>query len=97
MGENRRAVLHPASFRDTVGLAHPGALGDLGRQARFAVRAFGGNRSRTVSHSLEFIMRVESTYGIELNEADVNACRTLAEIAALLAPPQCNVTRTAVA
>jgi hypothetical protein len=26
---------------------------------------------------LEFIMEVESAYDVELNEADVNACRTI--------------------
>lgn len=33
---------------------------------------------------LEFIMRVESAYGVELDESKVNACRTIREFAALV-------------
>ena len=33
---------------------------------------------------LEFIMRVESAYGVELDESEVNACRTIREFAALV-------------
>ena len=34
---------------------------------------------------LDFVMQVESAYGIELDEAAVNACRTIGEFAALVA------------
>jgi acyl carrier protein len=34
---------------------------------------------------LDFIMRVENAYDVELDEADVNACRSLRELAALVA------------
>jgi acyl carrier protein len=33
---------------------------------------------------LDFIMRVESAYNVELDEADVNACRTVRDFAALV-------------
>ena len=33
---------------------------------------------------LEFIMQVESDYDVELDEAAVNACRNIAELAALV-------------
>jgi acyl carrier protein len=34
---------------------------------------------------LDYIMRVENAYDIELDEADVNACRSIRELAALVA------------
>jgi acyl carrier protein len=33
---------------------------------------------------LDFVMRVESAYDVELDEAEVNSCRTLGELAALV-------------
>ena len=33
---------------------------------------------------LEFIMQIESDYDVELDEAAVNACRTIGELAALV-------------
>jgi acyl carrier protein len=33
---------------------------------------------------LEYIMRVENAYNVELDEADVNACRSIRELAALV-------------
>ena len=33
---------------------------------------------------LDFVMQVESTYNVELDEAEVNSCRTLGELAALV-------------
>jgi acyl carrier protein len=33
---------------------------------------------------LDFVMRIESAYDVELDEAEVNSCRTLGELAALV-------------
>ena len=33
---------------------------------------------------LDFVMRVESAYDVELDEAEVNSCRTVGELAALV-------------
>jgi acyl carrier protein len=34
---------------------------------------------------LDFVMQVEDTYGVELDEAVVNRCRTIGEVAAIVA------------
>ena len=33
---------------------------------------------------LDFVMRVESAYDVELDEAEVNSCQTVRELAALV-------------
>ena len=37
---------------------------------------------------LDFVMRVESAYDVELDEAEVNSCRTVGELAALVTAAQ---------
>jgi acyl carrier protein len=69
-------------FREIVGLQNPGLLSDWddGRVLTEPLEAIDiDSLSR-----LDFIMRVESAYGIELDEADVNACRTIGELAKLV-------------
>jgi acyl carrier protein len=70
-------------FRDVIGLAHPAPVStwDDARLLAEPLEAFDAD-SLTL---LEFIMQVESAYDVELNEADVNACRTISELAALVA------------
>jgi acyl carrier protein len=34
---------------------------------------------------LDFVMQVEDTYGVELDEAAVNRCRTIGDVAAMVA------------
>jgi acyl carrier protein len=70
-------------FRDVVGIAHsvPVTSWDDSRLLAEPLEAIDVD-SLTL---LDFVMRVESAYDVELDEADVNSCRTLGELAALVA------------
>jgi acyl carrier protein len=69
-------------FREVVGIAH-------------SVPVTSWNDKRLLTEPLEvidvdsltlldFVMQVESTYTVELDEAEVNSCRTISELAALV-------------
>ncbi len=78
---------HCASiFRNVVGIAHPVPVHkwDDVRLVQSPLESVGVD-SLTL---LDFVMQVESAYDIELDEAAVNACRTIREIAALVAAAQ---------
>ena len=69
-------------FREMVGLAHtvPVSTWDDARLLVEPMEALDVD-SLTL---LEFIMQVESDHDVELDEAAVNACRNIAELAALV-------------
>ena len=69
-------------FRDVVGIAHsvPVRSWDDSRLLAEPLEAIDVD-SLTL---LDFVMRVESAYDVELDEAEVNSCRTLGELAALV-------------
>jgi acyl carrier protein len=69
-------------FRDVVGIAHsvPVISWDDERLLTEPLEAIDVD-SLTL---LDFVMQVESTYNVELDEAEVNSCRTLGELAALV-------------
>jgi acyl carrier protein len=69
-------------FRDAVGIAHtvPVTTWDDARLLSESLDAMDVD-SLTL---LEFVMKVESAYDVELDEADVNSCRTIGELAALV-------------
>jgi acyl carrier protein len=69
-------------FREIVGLQKPEMVAAL-NDDRLLSEPLEAIDVDSLSQ-LEFIMRVESVYGIELNEAAVNACGTVGEIAALV-------------
>lgn len=69
-------------FRELVGLVYPERVAALDDE-RLLSEPLDTIAVDSLSQ-LEFIMRVESDYGVELNEAQVNACRTVGEIAALV-------------
>jgi acyl carrier protein len=69
-------------FREAVGIAHtvPVMTWDDARLLSESLEAIDVD-SLTL---LEFVMKVESAYDVELDEADVNSCRTIGELAALV-------------
>jgi acyl carrier protein len=69
-------------FREMVGLAHtvPVSSWDDARLLAEPMESLDVD-SLTL---LEFVMQVESDYGVELDEADVNACRNIGELTALV-------------
>jgi acyl carrier protein len=69
-------------FRDVVGIAHSVSVTSWGDSRLLAepLEAIDVD-SLTL---LDFVMRVESAYDVELDEAEVNSCRTLGELAALV-------------
>jgi acyl carrier protein len=69
-------------FREVVGIAHsvPVTSWDDSRLLAEPLEVIDVD-SLTL---LEFVMKVESVYDVELDEADVNACRTIGELAALV-------------
>ena len=69
-------------FRETAGLQNPELVATWDDERLLSARLDVVDLDSL--SQLEFIMRVESAYGIELNEADVNACSTIGEIAALV-------------
>ena len=71
-------------FRDIAGLANPGLVSTWDDR-RLLTEALEAIDIDSLSR-LEFIMRVESAYGVELDESKVNACRTIREFAALVTP-----------
>jgi len=70
-------------FREIVGLQNPELVSGWD-DARLLAEPLNAIDIDSLSQ-LEFIMRVETAYGVELNEAAVNACATLGEIARLVA------------
>jgi acyl carrier protein len=70
-------------FREIVGLQNPGLVSSWD-DSRLLAEPLEAIDIDSLSR-LEFIMRVESTYGVELDEAEVNACRTIGELATLVA------------
>ena len=73
-------------FRNVVGITHsvPVFSWDDARLLRSPLESIDVD-SLTL---LDFVMQVESVYDIELDEAAVNACRTIRELAALVAAAQ---------
>jgi acyl carrier protein len=69
-------------FRDIAGLANP-ELVSTWDDSRLLTESLEAIDIDSLSR-LEFIMRVESAYGVELDESKVNACRTIREFAALV-------------
>jgi hypothetical protein len=71
-----------AIFRNLVGHAHsvPIMEWDNARLLGTPIDALDLD-SLTV---LEFVMEIESTYDVELNEASVNACQSIRDLAALV-------------
>jgi acyl carrier protein len=69
-------------FREAVGIAHtvPVTSWDDTKLLSAPLEAIDVDSLML----LEFVMKVESTYDVELNEAEVNSCRTLGELAALV-------------
>ena len=69
-------------FREIVSLQNPGLISawDDDRLLTEPLEAIDiDSMSR-----LDYVMRVESAYNVELDEADVNACGTIREFAALV-------------
>ena len=69
-------------FRDIAGLANPEIVSTWDDR-RLLTESLEAIDIDSLSR-LEFIMRVESAYGVELDESKVNACRTTREFAALV-------------
>lgn len=69
-------------FRDIAGVANPGLVSTWD-DGRLLTESLEGIDIDSLSR-LEFIMRVESAYGVELDESEVNACKTIREFAALV-------------
>jgi len=69
-------------FREAVGLAHTDSVAtwDDARLLSEPLERIDVD-SLTL---LEFVMKVESAYDVELDEAEVNSCRTVGELAALV-------------
>jgi acyl carrier protein len=69
-------------FREAISLSHPIHIEgwDDGRLLAEPLEAIDVD-SLTL---LELVMRVEDAYGIELNEAAVNDCRTIGELVTLV-------------
>jgi acyl carrier protein len=69
-------------FREAVGNAHsvPVTSWDDARLLAEPMESFDVDSLML----LDFVMRVESAYEVELDEAEVNSCRTLGELAALI-------------
>jgi acyl carrier protein len=70
-------------FRDVVGLAHPTPVSTWD-DARLLAEPLEAMEVDSLT-LLDFVMQVESSYDVELDEADVNACRTIGELAGLVA------------
>ncbi len=70
-------------FRNLVGLAHPVPISswDDTRLLQSPLESIEVD-SLTL---LDFVMQIESAYDVELDEASVNSCRTIGELAALVA------------
>lgn len=70
-------------FRKVVGMAHPVPVAswDTARLLNAPMESMEID-SLTM---LDFVMQVESAYEVELDEAAVNSCRTIGELAALVA------------
>jgi Phosphopantetheine attachment site len=75
----RRCVL---IFREIAGLQYPG-LTSSWSDSRLLAEPLEAMNIDSLTR-LEFIMKVESAFNVELDEAAVNACRTISEFAALL-------------
>jgi acyl carrier protein len=69
-------------FREIVGLQYSGLISTWNDDRLLAAPLDAMNIDSLTR--LEFIMRVESAYNVELDEAAVNACRTIREFAALV-------------
>jgi hypothetical protein len=69
-------------FREMVGLAHTVPVSSW-EDARLLVEPMEVLDVDSLT-LLEFIMQIESDYDVELDEAAVNACRTIGELAALV-------------
>jgi Phosphopantetheine attachment site len=69
-------------FREMVGLAHTVPVSSW-EDARLLVEPMEALDVDSLT-LLEFIMEIESDYDVELDEAAVNACRNLSELAALV-------------
>jgi len=69
-------------FREAVGVGHtvPVASWDDARLLSEPLEAIDVDSLVL----LEFVMKVESAYDVELDEAEVNSCRTIGELAALV-------------
>jgi acyl carrier protein len=69
-------------FREVVGIAHPVQISDWD-DARLLQAPFESIEVDSLT-LLDFVMQVESAYDIELDEAAVNACSTIRELATLV-------------
>jgi acyl carrier protein len=70
-------------FRDVVGLAHPKSVANWD-DARLLSEPFEGLDIDSLT-LLDFVMKVEDAHNVELDEAEVNACQTIGDLAALVA------------
>ena len=69
-------------FREMVGLAHTVPVSSW-EDARLLIEPMEALDVDSLT-LLEFIMQIESDYDVELDEAAVNKCRNIGELAALV-------------